>query len=174
MSTARTCGERGFTLIEFALVALTIGFVAILVFPRVTSLFATDSLRADSVRLAETIRTVRKYSVLNSLTLRLHLRLHEGAWRAESLRADGSWGPSLEIRLPGGALSPGNQFRTARFSERKETVGMEILIYFYPTGDADEAYLTVADAGGDERTIHIHPTLNRTEIAHGNLENQLP
>ena len=173
MSTVRPFAERGFTLIEFALVVLVISFAFSLVFPRIASLFTAGSVRGDSLRLTEAIRKARRYSVLSSLTLRLSVQLREGAWRAESLHADGSWGPLLDLPLLEGALSPGNRFRSARFTARRESPAEQIILHFYPSGDAEEVYLTLAGGDGEERTIHVHPALNRTGIAHGRLENRL-
>lgn len=171
ISRAGTSGEEGFTLIEFSVVVLILGVVFGLIFIRLVPSLASNALRRDTQQLAETIRKARRYSVASGLLIRLRLRFQEGAWQVEGMDAQGSWNPLRNSPLPPGSFSPGVALRGVRVNGEAEIVEGEAELRFLPTGESKKALLYLADETRQERTLAVHPFLNRVEVFHGRAEN---
>ncbi len=167
-SKAGTFGEGGFTLIEFAIVAAILGIVFALVFPRVYRQ-AADPLRVSAQGLAEAIRKLRTRAVSSNRMVRFRITLPEGKWRVEGMDDEGSWRGLADSPVRPGLLPPEITVRKVRFGEGEEIVEGLADLRFLPTGETREAFVLLAGEDGRERTLTVHPFLNRVEIHHGRL-----
>ena len=170
MSEVGTSDEEGFTLIELTLVLLLVGIVFGLAFARFFPPEPSGALRADAQLLAESIRKLRNHAMASGLLVRLRLRLPGGGWKAEGMDVKGNWNPLQGSPVPAAALSRGIKLRRVRWAGGKEIVEGEAELRILPTGETLETYLYLGDEGRHERTLTVHPFLNRVEVQQGRVE----
>jgi len=168
-SRAGTSSEEGFTLIEFAVVALILGIVFGLALPRIYAGLATDPLRADARRLAEAIRLLRLHAVVAGGPVRLRLRFSEGKGRMEGMSGAGQWLALADAPVEWRGLSEGVRLRKVQTAGAGEVTEGEAVLLFLPTGEARETRILLGAKNREERTLLIHPFLQRVEVHHGRL-----
>ena len=172
ISTARLPGERerGFTLIEFSLVILVLGIVSGLVYARFPTALEPDSLRADSLRLAETVRALRRYAVTSGAPVLLRVQLREGRWKADTPGDAAKTKGWDEMAGAEGNLSAGIRLWRILIENERTAPEGEVTLRFLPTGETLAALFSLASSENEERTLLIRPFLNRVEIVHGRTD----
>ncbi|MBI3126759.1 MAG: prepilin-type N-terminal cleavage/methylation domain-containing protein [Candidatus Tectomicrobia bacterium] len=169
-SGAGTSAEEGFTLVELAVALLVAGLLFGLALTRFMPPEGSGALRADALALAEGIRKLRNHAVSSGLMVRLRLRLPAGAWKAEGMDNLGNWNPLQGSPVPAGELSRGIQLRRVRWGSGKEISEGEAELRILPTGETQEIYLYLSDGRRHERTLTVHPFLNRVDVQRGRVE----
>ncbi|MFQ5894271.1 MAG: GspH/FimT family pseudopilin [Nitrospinota bacterium] len=152
---------------EFAFVVLILGIVFSLAYPRLYARLAPDPLRASARRLAAAIRKLRNRAVAEGQVVRLRLQLPEGKWWVEGRDAEGRWRGLADSPVSDGALPRGLRLLKVRTGTRGDVVEGEVPLQFLPTGETERAFLYLRDERQGERTLQIHPFLNRVEIRRG-------
>ena len=171
ISKAGISNEDGFTILEFVFVVLVLGIILGLALPRLYPRFASNSLRVSSARLINAVKRLRTYAVANGLPVQLRLNLPEGKWKVEAMDAGGKWLPLAGSPVADGVLPPGILLREARSAGRGEIVQGELSLRFFPTGETARTFLYLQGEENQERTLEIHPFLNRVIIHYGRATN---
>jgi general secretion pathway protein H len=160
--------QRGFTLIELAVVVLLIGLFSALVIPRLPWV-GEDPLKASARRLAGVIKYYYNEAVLSGLTHRLVFNLDEQSFAVTRLERDGTVTPvdgsGRSQRLRGDA-----RFRDVDLIGRGSSSQGEVSAEFQPSGWIDPTVIHLAREDGEQLTLRVQPLTGTTEVFDGYRE----
>lgn len=159
--------ERGFTLIELAIVVLIIAIVTRFALPQLRSLTAAE-LTASTRRLANVTHYLYEEAALRGIVLSLYFDFdRQEYWVA---RVEDDTGLPVEdedllarrVRLPADVrladvVVPG----VGKISSGS------VPTRFYPEGYADQSVIHLVDSGGHAYTVRIDPIRGRGEVFDG-------
>ncbi len=159
--------QRGFTLIELAVVVLLIGLFSALVIPRLPWV-GEDALKASARRLAGVIEYYYNEAVLKNHTYRVVFNLDEqsfGVFQWENgtlIPVDGA-GRSQQLR--GDA-----RFRDVDLIGTGSSSQGEVISEIFPNGWIDPTVIHLARENGDQLTLRVNPLTGTTEVFDGYRE----
>lgn len=160
--------QRGFTLIELAVVVLLIGLFSALVIPRLPWV-GEDPLKASARRLAGVIKYYYNEAVLTNSTYRLVFNLDEQSFGVVHLENDGTVTPvdgsGRSQRLRGDA-----RFRDVDLLGRGSSSQGEVSAEFLPSGWIDPTVIHLAREDGEQLTLRVQPLTGTTEVFDGYRE----
>lgn len=166
--------DHGFTFLELVVVLLILGLVFGFALPHFYRSTEDEPLRVSTNRLAETIRRVRTHAVSNGRLLRLRLTLPKGEWVVEGMDAEGKWLRLAHPPVNNGRISEGVRLRQVKISNHPPAGRGDVPLRFFPSGEAERAYLYLIDEDLEERTLSVHPFYNRVDIHHGRYQKNSP
>lgn len=177
MGTMRTskaggCNERGFTLIELAMVMLVIGIVMAVAMPRVGGMLERQQMQRTINVLRGTVRYLQARAALTKKVYRLTVDLEHQLWSvcvqdyagAEECKPE----PTRELRdyvLP----------LTVHILDVMTPQGEKVreglaTTHFYPTGFAEPSIIHLASDTEQRFTVMIEPIAGRIKVYDGYVE----
>jgi prepilin-type N-terminal cleavage/methylation domain-containing protein len=160
--------QRGFTLIELAVVVLLIGLFSALVVPRLPWV-GEDALKASARRLAGVIKYYYNEAVLKNYTYRLVFNLEEQSFGVVQLEANGTLvpvdGPGRSQSLRGDA-----RFRDVDLIGSGASSQGEVIAEILPNGWIDPTVVHLARPDGEQLTLRVNPLTGTTEVFDGYRE----
>lgn len=156
--------NRGFTLLEITVVLFLLGFIALLVFPRVGRVIGGD-LAAATRDLAGTIRFLYEEAAATRRIYRLTSDLTSGEYRSSVE------GETKEFILIARRLLP----RGVTFadlvtpSQGKVTTG-EAIIHFFPDGRTERAVIHLRGREREFYTLFLNPLTGRVRGEEGYVD----
>jgi general secretion pathway protein H len=165
-STAGTLiNQRGFTLIELAIVVLLLGLVAGLTMPLLSN-WGQDDLLGSARRLAGTVRYLYNEAALTRNEHQLIFNLDDGSYQTKVLDKTGHLEPV------GGAGKGRKLLGDARFedivitSRGRFTTG-EVTTLFHPSGWLDETIIHLRDEDGKQLSLRFAPLTGAMDLVEG-------
>lgn len=162
----RRC-QRGFTLIELAVVIVILGLVAALVFPRLNAgALGRGKLRNSVARIAATATYARNRAACTRRMHVLHLDPNSGEYwvsdQASETDRSAAPGGGRELR---GRLPAGVRFKDIQTAGRSRLLEEIVRLRFGLEGWADPAVVRVAGDDRDVATLTITGLCGRVETA---------
>ncbi|BCR05984.1 hypothetical protein DESUT3_30530 [Desulfuromonas versatilis] len=166
MSTAGK-SNRGFTLVELALVLLLIGLFAGLTVPLLTGV-GEDSLGSSARRIAGTVKYYYNEAALKQTPFRLVYDIDNGTFRVKQLERDGELvdaeGVGRLQRLKGDV-----RFKDLDIAGRGKRSSGEVVTEILPIGWMEGTVIHLAE-GSRNLTLRINPFTGQTEVFDGYRE----
>lgn len=160
--------QRGFTLIELAVVVLLIGLFSALVIPRLPWV-GEDVLKASARRLAGVIKYYYNEAVLKKHTYRVVFNLEEQSFGVVQWEDDGTLvpvdGPGRSQRLRGDT-----RFRDVELLGRGSSSRGEVTAEIQPSGWIDPTVIHLTREDGQQLTLRVNPLTGTTEVFDGYRE----
>lgn len=160
--------QRGFTLIELAVVVLLIGLFSALVIPRLPWV-GEDPLKASARRLAGVIKYHYNEAVLSGLTHRLVFNLDQHSFAVARLEQDGTVSP-LDGSGRSQRLRGDTRFRDVELLGRGSSSRGEVTAEIQPSGWIDPTVIHLAREDGEQLTLRVNPLTGTTEVFDGYRE----
>jgi prepilin-type N-terminal cleavage/methylation domain-containing protein len=160
-------GERGFTLIELAIVVLIIAIVTRFALPQLRSLTAAE-LGASTRRLANVTHYLYEEAALRGVVYTLYFDLDRQEYWVEHAD-EGSAQPIEDEDLLGRRVRMPPDVRLADVvvpGVGKISSGL-VPTRFYPEGYADRSVVHLVDSRGHQYTVRIDPVRGRGEVLEG-------
>jgi len=166
-------GERGFTLIELALVLFVIGLVVAVTFPKLTG-FGRGDLKLSSRHLIRTVQLLVDRAEATKRLYRLNYDLEKQEYWATVLQsASGGEGefvpvdPALltRVTLP----EPIRISDVTTLRQGKITEG-EAYTQFYPNGWVERTLFHLTDQEKETVTLVVQPLTGRVKVLEGYVE----
>jgi len=157
--------QRGFTLIELAIVVLLLGLMAGLTLPLLSN-WGQDDLLGSARRLAGTVRYLYNEAALTRNEHRLIFNLDDGSYQTKVLDKAGNLVPV------GGAGKGRNLLGDARFediiinSRGRFTTG-EVTTLFHPSGWLDETIIHLKDDEDRKLSLRFNPLTGAMDLVEG-------
>jgi competence protein ComGC len=159
--------DRGFTLVELAVITFIIGLMLSLVVPLLGKPGDAD-LRTSGRRLAGTIKYLYNQAVLDKLNHRLTFDLDHGFYRVTRQEENGEWKPLPDRRweagLPGAVI-----IKKIWIKGRGSFTSGEVAVQIYPEGWLDETVLHLQE-GKYKLTLRLSPLTGKTEFYEGHRD----
>lgn len=166
ISKAGISGNRGFSLIEIAMVLFIFSILMAAAAPRLTSFLSSSKLETSVSRLATYLEHIRDEAIYKKKVLIVRCLIEEA---------------SFSVYIAGGEEERGVLMKPLDFPEEirvtdihipgkeKKSVG-EALISFFPGGMADSALIHIKDDTDKEITLELSPLSRKVELHEGYLE----
>jgi len=161
----RRFNQRGFTLIELAIVVVLLALVAGLTLPLISN-WGQDDLLSAARRLAGTVRYLYNEAALTRNEHQLIFNLEEGSYRAKMLDRDG------ELKPVDGAGSSRNLPGAVRFEDivvtsRGSFTTGEVTTLFHPSGWLDETIIHLKDDEDRKLSLRFNPLTGAMDLVEG-------
>jgi general secretion pathway protein H len=160
--------QRGFTLIELAIVVVLLGLVAGLTLPLLGN-WGQDDLPGSARRLAGTVRFLYNEAALTRNEHQLIFNLDDGSYQTKVLDQSGNLEPV------GGSGKGRHLLGDARFedivvtSRGRFTTG-EVTTLFHPSGWLDETVIHLRDEEGHQLSLRFAPLTGAMDLVEGYVE----
>jgi general secretion pathway protein H len=169
MWKAGACNERGFTLIELAMVLLVLGIVSAVAMPRVGGMLDRQRMRRTINVVRGTVRYVQARAALEKKVYRLTFDLDKQTMSACSLSAgECQPGPSRGLRVF--TFPPAARLLDVVRPDGEKTVEGEAMTHFHPTGLAEPSTLHLTDITDERTTLMITPLGGRIKVLPGYVD----
>ncbi len=168
---AGVCNNRGFTLVELAMVMLVIGIVAAVAMPRVGGMLDRQQMRRTINAMRGTVRYVQARAALTKRVYRLTFNLDKQTMSACYLTGtDGECKeePTRELRqytFPDAARLLDVVDPTGEKTREGEAV-----THFHPTGLAEPSLIHLRGLAQERMTIRIEPIGGRVKVLDGYVD----
>ena len=161
ISTVGKMNEKGFTLIEMAVVVLLTGVLVGIAVPRVKDTIAGDRLKKTTRQIIAVSRDLRNDSVREQVDYELYFDIDNGAfWKCSS---DMTSEKRAEVKRRALKLPDGVGFRDIRiYGAAKKTHG-EAVVRFFKQGYMQPAVVHLMD-GDKNMTLIFNPFITRVKI----------
>jgi len=167
-TTGRSNNQRGFTLLELALVLLIIGLFATLTLPYVSGV-GGNQLDASARRLAGVVKYLYNEAALTGREHRLLFNLDQQGFLGQVLEDSGEL-----VALSGSAgaktLPSSVRFKDVRLPASGTFTEGEHSARILPVGYMDETVIHLQDQAGKMLTLHVNPYTGMTEVFDGYRE----
>ncbi len=161
--------NRGFTLIELAVVVAILGIMIALVAPRFSDI-GSANLKRSARHLTGMIRFLREESQAKKIEYRLRFDVQAGQYWAETLASLSD--STVEFRrttsvIGGeGSLSGATTFRDVTVAAHPD----DPYILFTPDGWVEHALIHLRDSEDRDFTLIVNPLMGGTELREGYVE----
>ncbi len=161
--------NRGFTLIELALVIVVLGIMIAIVIPALGEI--TDAnLRRSARHLTGTVRFLRDEAEAKKEVYRLRFDLPNGKYWAEKLTQTSERTAEFKKMSSAitteGSLAGGTTFVDITAGSHPD----EPYILFTPDGWVEKAFIHLRDGNGRDFTLIVKPLTGNTELREGVVE----
>lgn len=169
MWKAGACNERGFTLIELAMVLLVLGIVSAVAMPRVGGMLDRQRMRRTINVVRGTVRYVQARAALTKRVYRLTFDLDKQTMSACYLStAECKPEQSRELRVF--TFPPAARLLDVVRPDGEKTVEGEAITHFHPTGLAEPSTLHLTDITDERTTLMITPLGGRIKVLPGYVD----
>lgn len=159
------CRSRpAFTLVELAVVAVIIGVVAIVTFPRLSGLVSGRRLMGFSGQLAGTLDYVRARSVTDGRVYYFNFNKSKRQYWVTG-GEDGDEPMEGKLGRPQ-KLPEGVSLRRIKLEEGSAWF-FKPVVRFYPRGNSDGAVIYLETDRGDRASVRVKPYTGRSEVFQG-------
>lgn len=173
--------ERGYTLIELAVVILVLGIVLMVAAPRLTPFLMETRLEASARQLASFCRYTNAQAVLTKTHLVLNIDIDTREYWLTTFIADNTTGffqgteDLEEIEITTDLLRRRRLPETARFqdvvlSESGYADSGTVVLDFTPVGVSQEMLVHLQGKSGSQLTVFFNPLTGTTGILEGYVE----
>ena len=161
ISSTRSTGENGYTLIEISVVIVLIGVILLLAIPRVQDTLTGDRMRSAVRNLSGTARDLKASAVREQVDHYLHLDLDQR--RVWNTRDDMTAENRTLRRNQARSLPSGVRIADVAFADEGKKNQGEVIIRFFSQGYVQPAAIHLTD---DERTMTLifQPFLSTFEV----------
>jgi general secretion pathway protein H len=172
--TSRSKGERGFTLIELALVLFVIGLVLAVMFPKLAG-FGRGDLKQASRHLIRTIQVLVDRAEATKRLYRLNYDLERQEYWATVLQPvtneAGEFVPVNSVLLKKVALPDPIRFSDVVTLRQGKITEGEAYTQFYPSGLVERTLFHLTDEKQEETvTLIVQPLTGRVKVLEGYVE----
>ena len=157
--------RAGFTLLELLVVLTIIGFLSLLIVPRLGSL-GLAQLRSEARRLRAVIQAGYELSVVEKRGYRLALDLDEQCYWLE-VQSEADYQPAENQLFSKHCLPESLSIREFEAPGRKLSGSGRDYIYFSPFGYVEPGRIYLADNSGNGFTLFTVPATGQVEILEG-------
>ncbi len=163
--------NRGFTLIELAVVLAVLGIMVTLVIPALGDLTGAN-LKRSARHLTGAIRFLRDEAEAKKTPLRLRFDVPNGRYWAEGLRVLDD-NTAEFVRLPSSISAEGSLAGETTFASVKPLSHPdEPYILFTPDGWIEKTFIHLRDGGGRDYTLIVRPLTGDTKLVEGDVDEQ--
>jgi general secretion pathway protein H len=172
---AGVCNERGFTLVELAMVVLVLGIVATVTMPRVSGMLDTREMQRAINVVRGAVRLAQARAALTKRVYRLTFDLDKQSMSVCYLPDPAN---PEECRLETGReLRPYIFPAAARLLDvvaptGEKTVAGEASTHFHPAGLAEPRMIHLGEPGAQQMTLILEPLSARIKVLDGYVERQ--
>ncbi len=163
--------QRGFTLMELAIVILLISLFTIISVPLLSTGTKSD-LNASTRRLAGTMKYLFNEAALSGQEHRLVFNLDENRYHGEIVDADGSIS-ELEENPTHARLKDGIAFTDIVLAGEGSFTKGEVSVRIHPSGWLEETVIHLSDEKKNSLTLRVNPLTGSSEVFTGYREFQL-
>ena len=170
-SRAGACNERGFTMVELAMVLLVIGIAAAIVMPRIGGVLDRQQMRSSINTVRGTVRYLHARAALTKRVYRLTFDLDRQMLSVcyldtedctpQSSRDLRDYTLPITVRVVD-VVSPDGQ----------KTQEGEATTHFLPTGLAEPSTIHFEGSNARQMTVMIEPLAGRIKVFEGYVERQ--
>jgi len=165
-STAGTLtDQRGFTLIELAIVVVLLALVAGLTLPLLSN-WGQDDLLGSARRLAGTVKYLYNEAALTRNEHQLVFNLDDGSYQAKVLDKAGNLKP-VEGSAGGRKLQGDAQFEDIIVTSRGSFTSGEVTTLFHPSGWLDETIIHLKDDENHKLSLRFNPLTGAMDLVEG-------
>jgi len=155
-------GQKGYTLIEVAVVIVLIGVILLLAVPRVQDTVTSDRMRSAVRNLAGAARALRAEAVREQVDHFLHIDLDRRAvWNT---RDDMTAEVRTERRSQARPLPSGVRIVDVALTDEGKKNQGEVVIRFFSQGYVQPAAIHLTDDGDRAMTLILQPFLSTFEV----------
>lgn len=163
-TSINTPGNRGFTLIELAMVLAIIVIVFGLIVPRFSGFLGSAELGSTARILAGTARAVHNEAARRGMEIVLHFNLDRNEYWATYKEGKG-----IDVELGGmllkkRSLPEGIKFKDIVLHNKYVTSQGEVSLVFSPLGRVGRTVIHLEDKAGKVFTIRIKPYNGQVEV----------
>jgi len=161
--------DKGFTLIELAVVIVVLGIMITLVIPTLGEITGSN-LKRSARHLTGVIRFLRDEAEAKKKIFRLRFDVQNGSYWAETPVPASDDTVEFKKYEPGvsaeGSLSGQTVMRSVRAGSHPD----EPWILFTPDGWVEKTFIHLQDGGGRDYTLIVKPLTGDTELRDGDVE----
>ena len=161
----RRSDQRGFTLVELAIVVVLLALVAGLTLPLLSS-WGQDDLLGAARRLAGTVRYLYNEAALTRNEHRLIFNLDDGSYQAKMLDRDGELKP-VEGAASGRNLPGAVRFEDIVITSRGRFTSGEVTTLFHPSGWLDETVIHLKNDADRQLSLRFNPLTGAMDLVEG-------
>lgn len=169
ISRAGACNDRGFTMIELAMVLLVIGIVGAIVMPRIGGVLDRQQMRRTINAVRGTVRYLQARAALTKRVYRLTFDLDrqimsvcylgKEACEPEQTRELRDFSLPTTVRILDVVSPEGTKTRTG-----------EAVTHFHPTGLAEPSMIHLEGSAKRQMTMVIEPLAGRVKVLDGYVD----
>lgn len=160
--------NKGFTLVELAVVLVLIGIFSLMVVPRI-SLTESGDLESSAKSLAALSRYLYNEAALTGRRHQLSLEPGDFAFSGREHLDNGELVP-LEGLGRRRTLKGNVKFLDIRIAGRDTAAASDIRVNYDPTGWVDETVIHLGVPGGKQMTLHLQPLTGQADFFDGYQE----
>jgi general secretion pathway protein H len=163
--------NKGFTLIELALVVFIIGLVLGMVFPKLIGLTG-PSVRKTTQHLVRNVQILMDQATARKQLYRLNYDIENGRYWATVMKQEGQFEPVDSSLIQPVTLKDPIRFEDVVTLRQGKVTEGEAFTQFYPSGRVERTILHLARGEDDELTLIIEPLTGRIRLEDGYVEDK--
>jgi prepilin-type N-terminal cleavage/methylation domain-containing protein len=171
ISRAGAYNDRGFTMIELAMVLLVIGIVGAIVMPRIGGVLDRQQMRRTINMVRGTVRYLQARAALTKRVYRLTFDLDRQVMSVCYLSSDGCE-PEPTRELRNYSLPATVRILDVINPQGTKTREGEAVTHFHPTGLAEPSTIHLEGSDKRQMTVMIEPLAGRVKVLDGYVEPQ--
>jgi prepilin-type N-terminal cleavage/methylation domain-containing protein len=161
---ARKLTNRGFTLIEIAVVVMLIGIMLVFTAPRLPDDLLTDPIKKTSRWIILTVQNLKDRAVREHKTYSLHIEIdNDRIWITDESMSEETQQAAQSDALD---LPDGIQIMDVEYPDMEKRLSGQATVSFYKQGYSDRAMIHLATGDG-RLTYQVEPFLSRLKYHEG-------
>ena len=170
-SRAGACNNRGFTMIELAMVLLVIGIVSAVVMPRIGGVLDHQQMRRSINTLRGTVRLLHARAASTRHVYRLTFDLDRQMMTACSIdTATDACQAEQSRHLRDYTFPPAVRLLDVVDGQGTKTSEGQAATHFHPTGLAEPSTIHLAGSADQQMTLMIEPLAGNVKVLNGYVE----